>query len=231
MKSVVITGASKGIGYALAKAFLEHDNHRVIGIARSAKELERLLDSGLPGEFIPILADLSRDDHMQSILERIKATAPRVDVLVNNAGLLINKPFKEIRADELDMMYTLHLRVPFQLIQGLLPLMTEGTHIVNISSMGGFQGSVKFPSLSGYSATKGSLSILTEALAVELGDLGIGINCLAIGAVQTEMLAAAFPGYSAPLNPDEFAQFVMNFCLEGHRFFQGKILPVSVSTP
>ncbi|MEZ5070339.1 MAG: SDR family oxidoreductase [Bacteroidales bacterium] len=104
-------------------------------------------------------------------------------------------------------------------------------HIVNITSMGGYQGSVKFPGLSHYSASKAALGSLTECLAGEMGPDGFRINALALGAVQTEMLSSAFPGYKAPLDAGEMAEFIAWFVLEGGRYFQGKILPVSLSTP
>ena len=117
------------------------------------------------------------------------------------------------------------------MIRDLFPLFVKDSHIVNISSMGGYQGSAKFPGLSVYSAAKGAVAVLSECLAEEFKEQGIKVNALAIGAVQTEMLSQAFPGYMAPLQPDEMAEFIMDFALNGHRFFNGKILPVSVSTP
>ena len=97
--------------------------------------------------------------------------------------------------------------------------------------MGGYQGSSKFPGLSLYSASKGALSILSECMAEELGEKGIKVNCLALGAAQTEMLEKAFPGYQAPLSANEMAEFISDFAINGHRYFNGKILPISVSTP
>jgi NAD(P)-dependent dehydrogenase (short-subunit alcohol dehydrogenase family) len=82
-----------------------------------------------------------------------------------------------------------------------------------------------------YSASKGAVAVLTEAMAEEFKEKQIRVNCLAYGAVQTEMLAEAFPGYKAPLLPDDMAAFVSDFALNGHHFFNGKILPVSLSTP
>jgi len=82
-----------------------------------------------------------------------------------------------------------------------------------------------------YAASKGALAILTECMAEELKGRNIKANCLALGAVQTEMLAEAFPGYEAPVKPNEMASFIKNFALNGHHVYNGKILPVSLSTP
>jgi NAD(P)-dependent dehydrogenase (short-subunit alcohol dehydrogenase family) len=97
--------------------------------------------------------------------------------------------------------------------------------------MGGFQGAAKFPGLSAYSSSKAALAGLTECLAEELKSKNISVNCLAIGAVQTEMLAKAFPGYKAPLKPNQMAEFICNFALTGHTYFNGKIIPVASTTP
>ena len=120
---------------------------------------------------------------------------------------------------------------PVTIIHTLLPLMGKGSHIVNISSMGGFQGSVKFPGLSGYSASKAALACITECLANEFSELGISVNCLALGSAQTEMQEEAFPGYKSPVTAREMGEFVGNFAVTGNIVFNGKILPVAVTTP
>ena len=93
------------------------------------------------------------------------------------------------------------------------------------------QGSAKFPGLTAYSSSKAAIAGLTECLAEELKDKNISVNCLAIGAVQTEMLEEAFPGYKAPLSPKQMAEYIFDFALKGHQYYNGKILPVSSSTP
>jgi NAD(P)-dependent dehydrogenase (short-subunit alcohol dehydrogenase family) len=97
--------------------------------------------------------------------------------------------------------------------------------------MGGFQGSAKYKGLSYYSASKAAIACLTECLAKEFSEYGIRVNCLALGAVQTEMLDEAFPGYKAPVNAKQMAEFVSGFALNGHKFFNGKILPVAIGNP
>ena len=144
---------------------------------------------------------------------------------------LINKPFLETSGDDLASMFESNVLGHFNMIQHLLPLMGSGSHIVNIGSMGGFQGSVKFPGLSAYSASKAALHTLTECLAFELPETGIKINCLALGSAQTEMLEKAFPGYQSPVLAFEMGKYVADFARTGHKFFNGKILPVAVTTP
>ncbi len=123
--------------------------------------------------------------------------------------------------------YIGHVRI----IQSLLKFMGDGSHILNIGSMGGFQGSAKFNGLSAYSASKAALHTLTECLAQELVEQGIKVNCLALGSAQTEMLEQAFPGYESPVMAFEMGKYIADFAVSGHRFFNGKVLPVAVSTP
>ena len=97
--------------------------------------------------------------------------------------------------------------------------------------MGGFQGSVKFPGLSFYSASKAALACISECLAVELKEFEITVNCLALGSVQTEMLENAFTGYTAPVTASEMGKLIGDFALTGSRFYNGKIIPVALTTP
>ncbi|HKR03686.1 MAG TPA: SDR family oxidoreductase, partial [Bacteroidia bacterium] len=152
-------------------------------------------------------------------------------LLINNAGLLINKPFEELSETDWLNMYKVNVFGPVKIIKTILPLMgkTNKTHIVNISSYGGFQGSSKFRGLSGYSSGKAALANLTECLAEEFKNKNISVNCLALGSVQTEMLAKAFPGYTAAVSPQQMAQFIVDFAFTGHNYFNGKILPVTLS--
>jgi NAD(P)-dependent dehydrogenase (short-subunit alcohol dehydrogenase family) len=156
-----------------------------------------------------------------------------VDIVINNAGFLVNKPFVEQSEEDWQKQFDVNVFSPAKLIRFLYPwlLLSGNAHIVNITSMGGFQGSSKFPGLSAYSASKAALGTLTECLAVEFSGKGISVNALALGAVQTEMLSQAFPGYEAPINAHKMAEFITNFSLNGHQYFNGKQIPVAFTTP
>jgi NAD(P)-dependent dehydrogenase (short-subunit alcohol dehydrogenase family) len=163
--------------------------------------------------------------------KEISSTFGSVDVLINNAGSLVNKPFMEISSSEFEAVFQVNVFAVATLIRLILPLMNQKGHVVNISSMGGVQGSAKFPGLSAYSSSKGALVILTELLAEEFKESGPSFNALALGAVQTEMLEEAFPGYQAPLSAAQMAEYIIDFALKGHQFYNGKVLPISSSTP
>jgi NAD(P)-dependent dehydrogenase (short-subunit alcohol dehydrogenase family) len=233
--NIIITGAGKGIGYETLKIFAKEAEYKVVAISRDLNlpgKLESEPDLKWDTKSVFILPfDLEHEDINASLANRISAFIPSIDILINNAGLLINKPFEDLTDQEFDRLFNVNVKSVFRLVKVLLPLFNVQSHIVNISSMGGFQGSVKFPGLSLYSASKGALSVLTECMAEEFKERQIMVNCLALGGVQTEMLAEAFPNYKAPVTPESMAGFIKDFALSGHRYFNGKILPVSLSTP
>jgi short-subunit dehydrogenase len=234
--NIVITGASKGIGFETAKSLASMGNHNIVAISRDESKLKELksacIRENIEAHLFPIPYDLaSTESFNEYLLTRIKNYIPQVDVLINNAGSLFNKPFTSISDTEIGEMINVNFISPARLIKSILTIMKQGGHVVNISSMGGFQGSTKFSGLSVYSASKAAIANLTECLAEEYKDQGIAFNCLAIGAVNTEMLSQAFPGYKAPLSATDMGKFIANFALTGNKYFNGKILPVSLSTP
>lgn len=231
--NVIVTGASSGVGYELVKKLIEQGSvEKVIGIARRSEKLEELAgfaaSLGKGWKFIGVASDVYEVE-LESITDQIE----RVDVLVNNAGLLINRSFEELTEEDFEEVYKVNVFAPARLTRLLKPLMggVKPSHIVNIGSMGGFQGASKFPGLAAYSSSKSAIAGLSECLAEEFKNDNIKVNCLAFGAVQTEMLAQAFPGFKAPLTSEEMAGFVLDFALFGHKYFNGKVLPVSSTTP
>lgn len=233
--NIIVTGASRGVGYALVRELSRNSEDRILAISRNAGKLNDLqkvcLYENPDAQVYPLPYDLTEPITDSGLGIAIKQIADRIDILVNNAGLLIHKPFHELTEPDVDHVLHVNFKAVFLLIQALLPMMSPGAHILNIGSMGGYQGSVKFPGMSLYSASKGALAVLTECLAEEFKSRNVSVNLLALGAVDTEMLRMAFPGYKAPLSATEAASFIGNFARTGHRFFNGKILPLSVSTP
>jgi short-subunit dehydrogenase len=229
MKKIIVTGASTGIGYSTALK-LAQDGHHVFAIARSEKNLKKLADESYDGIITPISADLTHNSGIDKISSSLN-TIDSIDVLINNAGSLINKPFMETTIDDWLNQFNINVIASVQLIKLLKDKLMSGSHIVNISSMGGFQSSSKFPGLSAYSSSKGALTILSECLSTEFSGDGIAVNCLCLGAVQTEMLEDAFPGYKAPTSPNEMGEFISHFALTGQLFFNGKVLPVALNNP
>jgi len=235
--NVFITGVTRGIGRSLALEMAEKGNELYL-VARDRAQLEELVEAcNVKAGFTVArgleldLADVERVE--KDLPYMIRSYTHTLDVLVNNAGTLIKKPFEQMTPAEGRKMFNVNFFATAAVIRGLLPLLrnAHAPHIVNISSMGGIQGSVKFAGLTCYSASKGAVAILTEGLAEEFRESGIRVNAIAPGAVQTDMLESAFPGYKAPLSAEEMGRFMKWFVTEGYQYFNGKILPVSVSIP
>ena len=224
MKTLVVTGASRGIGLEISKQAAS-EGTQVIALSRNIKPL-----TGIENVH-PFAVDLSDEIAIQGFIEKISTSFTKVDALINNAGSLINKPFLETSCEEFKKVYQVNIFAVASLIRLIFPMMTPQGHVVNISSMGGLQGTTKFPGLSAYSSSKAGLIILTELLAEEFKESGPAFNALALGAVQTEMLEEAFPGYKAPISAKKMATYILEFALKGQQLYNGKVLPISSSTP
>ncbi|MEL7835150.1 SDR family oxidoreductase [Fodinibius sp. Rm-B-1B1-1] len=223
----IVTGASRGIGREISKN-LAQDGYHTIAVARSKQPLQELANTSENITAIP--TDLT-DQNAVGTLVNLVNDFSGVDILINNAGALINKSFKDLTLDDWRSQIESNLISAIHITKELLPQFNRDAHIVNISSMGGFQGSTKFPGLAAYSVSKGALSILTECLAVELSDKNIKANALCLGAVQTEMLEEAFPGIEAPLSASDMGSYIAKFAVEASAFYNGRILPVALEDP
>lgn len=224
-KNVIITGTSSGIGYELVKIFSEK-NYEVLALSRDNSKLRSQNLSGVTS----IDFDLTDYENYAKLDEYLKSLK-KIDVLINNAGFLVNKDFEKTTIDDFKKIYSVNVFSVAMLIKYTIQYMCINSSIVNISSIGGIQGSVKFPGLSAYSSSKGALNILTEMLAEEYKDKNIHFNTLAIGSVQTKMLEKAFPGFNALTSPKEMANYIFRFSTDDYKLFNGKIIPVSSSTP
>jgi NAD(P)-dependent dehydrogenase (short-subunit alcohol dehydrogenase family) len=233
--NIVITGTSKGIGAEIVKILCKHKGNKIVAISRSGDGLRKLLAEchkiSPDAKILPAEFDLSQYEFYPFLFQKIESYFLHCDVLINNAGKLYNKTLEMTEPQDFDEIFNVNVKSVFFLSQLLLPLMTTGTHILNIGSIGGIQGSKKYIGLSAYSASKGAVAVLTESLAEELKERGIRVNCLALGAVQTEMFEKAFPGQKALQSPPQIAQFIVDFALTGHKFINGKIIPVSTAVP
>lgn len=226
MKNVVITGSSRGIGFELIKLFSDK-GFKVFALSRNISIISNLK---LPN-VVPYYLDISSEKSISKVVKLISKELKQVDVLINNAGNLINKPFSQTSFHDFESIYKVNVFGLAELVRQFIPYFCKSSHVINISSIGGIAGSSKFSGLSAYSSSKGALNILTEMLCEEFKDSGPSFNCLALGAVQTEMLEEAFPGYQAQVSSLEMANYIYKFSLEGNKFFNGKIIPVSSSNP
>ena len=225
MKTVILTGTSTGIGFELAKIFSKK-NYNVISLSRSSN----VVNIGSKNiDHIPF--DITGDDDHQKLINHCKTNKIEIDILINNAGLLINKTFNDITVDDFKKIYNVNLFGVVKLIKNLFEFFSSNAHIVNISSIGGLIGSSKFKGLTAYSSSKGALNVLTEVLSEEYKDSDLTFNSLCLGSVQTKMLEKAFPGYKAEVSPLEMAEYIHDFSVNGKKLFSGKVIPISKSNP
>jgi 3-oxoacyl-[acyl-carrier protein] reductase len=229
-RNIIVNGGTRGIGKEVVNCLVQDTNNHILVTGRNEKALDSLSKRFKNVKSFSL--DMSHFENQdRKFREMVSDHFGRVDILINIAGFLVVKDFLDMTNDEARQTIETNFFGPALLIRILKPLMPAGSHIVNISSMGGFQGSAKYKGLSYYSASKAALACLTECLANEFLEYGISVNCLALGAVQTEMFDEAFPGHKAPIDAKQMAEFISGFALTGNKFFNGKILPVAVGNP
>lgn len=225
MKNIIVTGTSRGIGYELALQFA-NAGHQVLALSRKTPQV--LIENP---NITCLSVDLSNETDLLHVEKFLSSAWKQIDAIVHNAGSLLLRPFSETSNADFERIYKVNVFAVASLTRIALPYLQKGSHVVSISSMGGIQGSMKFAGLSAYSSSKGAVITLSELLAEEYKERGIAFNVLALGSVQTEMLAEAFPGYQAPLSAIEMADYIYNFTLTGNKYYNGKVLQVSSSTP
>jgi 3-oxoacyl-[acyl-carrier protein] reductase len=223
--NILITGISRGIGKELLR--LAVDSSSITKIIACSSSDSMPVDSD---KIQYLQLDFTDDKSIELLCNTVGGE--NINFLINNAGYLHQELFKNMDVANAKKMFNVNFWGPYQLIKGLLSnLISGGAHVVNIGSMGGFQGSGKFPGLAAYSSSKAALASMTECLAAEHKDENVSFNCLALGAVDTEMLKKAFPTYHAGVTAYSMASYIFNFTLYSGKVFRGKVLPVSIGTP
>lgn len=233
---ILVTGAGKGLGYQIVKQFAKDSTNNIVALSRditALKKLKTICEKQYKNTIHIYGIDFLSHTFNQDLDFILKSHKIHFDIIINNAGLLINKPFAETTSFDIECIYKVNVFSPITILQKTFPLLNKEKkcHVVNIGSMGGVQGSVKFPGLSIYSSSKAALANLTECLAEEYKEHNIFINCLALGSVQTEMLESAFPGYVAQVSSQDMAKYIVGFSLQNPVYINGKIIPLSRTTP
>jgi short-subunit dehydrogenase len=230
--NIIVNGGTRGIGKEVVMKLSGNKENLILATGRNSEALRALTASGQYRNIISCKLDmLSFNSYEAALTEVLHSRVKNVDILINIAGLLIRKDFVDLSSGEALKMIQTNFLGPAALIRVIRPFMHKGSHIVNISSMGGYQGSQKYKGLSYYSASKAAISCLSECLATEFKEDGIVVNCLALGSADTEMFREAFPGYEASVTAHDMAAFITDFALNGSKFFNGKVLPVALTNP
>lgn len=230
--NIIVNGGTRGIGKEIVLLLAKENSNRVFVTGRNSSALKEMAEAAVNKNIFTYTLDIEAfGDYERSFIDAVTGCFEDVDILINNAGYLVHRDFMNFDKEEARKLMEINFFGPASVIRLLQPIMKRGSHIINISSMGGFQGSKKYRGMSYYSASKAALSCLSECLAEEFREAGIAVNCLALGSVQTEMFEEAFPGLKAPVTAEEMAKFIADFTLNGNKFFNGKVIPVAFSDP
>ena len=223
MKTIVVTGTSSGIGNEICRQAAKL-NHKVISISRNIEPL-----NGING-IDSFSVDITDKNSIKNFIDDLRNKDLKIDILINNAGQLSNELFGETSYESFKQTFDVNVFGLAEITRSLIPFINKSGHVINISSIGGVNGSKKFPGLSVYSSSKAAVIALTEVLAEEYSE-GPSFNVLALGAVQTKMLKEAFPDYEAQTKPGEMAKYIIDFAINGNNLFNGKLISVSNSNP
>ena len=232
----LVTGGARGIGLAVAHWFLAH-GHRVALLDIDAATLARTdADLADPQRVLAVHGDVSRPDQVQAAVQAVDARFGRIDALVNNAGVAVFKPILQTSSEEWRHVLGTNLDGAFLCTQAVAPVMMRGGGgaVVNIASISGLRASTLRVA---YGTSKGALIHLTKQQAIELGNAGVRVNCVAPGPVDTEMaklvhsVAIRSDYYDTiPLNrygtPEEIAQAVGFLCSPAAAYVNGQVLAV-----
>ena len=223
MKTIVVTGTSSGIGHQICIQAAKMNFH-VISVPRNIEPLKDI------GGIESFAIDITNKDSVDEFIANLKSKKIKIDILINNAGYLVSELFGDTTYDSFKKTFDVNVFGLAEITRSLIPIINSDGHVINISSIGGVNGSKKFPGLSAYSSSKAAVIALTEVLAEEYQN-GPSFNVLALGAVQTKMLKEAFPDYNAETKPEEMAKYILDFAINGNKLFNGKLISVSNSNP
>ncbi len=234
---VVVTGASRGLGAAIAEEMGSNGAHVVVNYSRSKEPAEELVGKidGNGSRAIAVQADVSDPEQAQSLIDKTIEEFNRVDVLVNNAGINIDRTLRKLSVEDWDTVIQVDLNSAFYTVHAALPHMTEqgGGKIVNMSSFVGEAGNI---GQANYAAAKAGLLGFTKTAAQELARYGITVNAICPGFIETDMVASIPEEAKAKLlktiplgrfgQPEEIAQAV-RYLVEGGDYITGQALDIN----
>ncbi|GAB3820832.1 SDR family NAD(P)-dependent oxidoreductase [Pontibacter rugosus] len=235
-KVAIVTGGASGLGYAIAEKFV-NNNFRTIIVGRNEDKLKEAKANF--GELCTyMVCDLSDLQQIPGLVSNIAAEFGTIDVLVNNAGINMKKPFVEVTDEEFQRIILTNVTAVFALSREVVKVMQPNKKgsIINISSMASQYG---IPKVIAYTASKSAIEGMTRAMAVDLSPEGIRVNCVAPGFIATDMSAKALNNDPERKNkvlsrtpmghlgePADVAEAVYYYATEGAKYVTGTVLPV-----
>lgn len=222
-KVIVVTGASSGIGRATAELFAR-EGALVAIFARSAEKLAELVGDRI----LAVAGDVAHEADIERLFTDVESRFGDCDVLVNNAGMTDVAPLIDTPPDRWDRMFSVNVRGTYLATRRALPAMVarRSGAIVNVASISGVIGPKKFPGFVSYCASKAAVIEMTEALAVEVRDAGVRVNCVSPGSVDTAMWADVSGGAPAAMTPEEIARAIRFLASADSRPMNGQNLNV-----
>lgn len=235
-KTAIVTGGNSGLGYATAKKFCDN-GYKTYVIGRS-KEKTLTACQEMGTQAIPVLFDLNDLDKIPEMIAKIADAEGGIDVLVNNAGINMKKDFTEVTDEDFSKIIHTNVLSVFAISREVVKVMKSnaGGNIVNISSMAAQYG---IPKVIAYSASKTAIEGMTRAMAVDLAQHGIRVNCVAPGFIKTPMTAKALDSDAERKNkvfsrtpmgkmgePEDIADAVYYFASNQAKFVTGVVMPV-----
>ncbi|MBE7083077.1 MAG: glucose 1-dehydrogenase [Clostridiales bacterium] len=237
MKTVLITGASGGIGRAIVKKFVQNGYTVIAQYNKNKTELKKLIEElereNLGGAVYPVTADFTDLNSIDKMFEDIFSKYKKIDAVVNNAGVGLYKLITETTEQDWDKVFNVNIKSIYYLVNKVLPSMIDNKSgkIVNVSSMWGIAGASMEVA---YSASKSALIGYTKALAKELAPSGINVNCVCPGVIDTEMNARFSKEEvdvlieETPLNrlgtPNDVAELIYFLCSDSSSFITGQTI-------
>jgi NAD(P)-dependent dehydrogenase (short-subunit alcohol dehydrogenase family) len=222
----IVTGASSGIGRATAE-LLAARGAQVVVFSRNAAALAELV-RGHEASMLAVAGDVADADAIERLFAETESRFGSCELLVNNAGMIDPKPLIDVTPDEWDRMFAVNVRGTYLASRRALPAMIANGRgaIVNVASISGVAGPEKFPGFVSYCASKAAVIELTEALAVEVKQHGVRVNCISPGSVDTKMWANASGGAPASMTPHEIAESILFLASNASRPMNGQNLNV-----
>ncbi len=244
-KTALITGASRGIGRATALALANAGARVIVHYGRAAAEADALVSEirSAGGHANALQADLSAPEGAAALAKQVRAiVSDHLDIFISNAGISKAAAIEDHTIEDFDNLFATNVRSPFFLVKELLPLFSEGSNIILVSSLAshavpGNPGQPGAPSIPAYAATKGALDTLVKHWAATLGPRGIRVNAVAPGVIETDMsnftkteggrgLTLSMQALKRIGQPSDVADVIAFVASDGARWITGANIPV-----